>query len=209
MATSDAAAVAEGEDYRPPVDEPSDYLLLGRYRAGSEEAARHLYQRYAGRLRALARARCATGLGNHLDADDIVQSVFGTFFEGARHGRYDIPDGEDLWKLFLVLALNRIRAEGVFHRAAKRDVRLTAPLERLPPGSEVKVTGRHSAEGFLKLVVEEALERLPPSHRAVVQLRSEGYAVAEIADRLGRSKRSVERVLRESRDRLSVILQDS
>src|SRR5262245_49991271 len=105
----------------PAAGAPSDHLLLRRLRAGSQQAARELYQRYARRLRALVRAQCATALARQVDPDDIVQSVFDTFFHGASSGRYDVPDGEDLWKLFLVIGLNKIRAQRVFHLAARRD----------------------------------------------------------------------------------------
>src|SRR5205823_4302449 len=103
-----------------PANEPSDYLLLGRVRVGCQDAATRIYFRYAKRLHALARTKCSSALATQVDAEDIVQSVFCTFFKGARSGSYDIPDGEDLWKLLLVIALNAIRAEAVFHRAAKR-----------------------------------------------------------------------------------------
>jgi RNA polymerase sigma-70 factor (ECF subfamily) len=190
-------------------DEPSDYLLLLRYRRGSQEAARHIYRRYAARLRGLAKVRCASSLPNHVDVDDIVQSVFSTFFHSARRGRYEIADGEDLWKLFLVIALNRIRTEETFHLAAKRDRRLTAEIECFAPSSRTKMqTPETPADGFLKLVIDEALERLPSEHRIIVQKRMEGYEVAEIAEVVGRSKRSVERILQESRSKLSVLLQD-
>jgi RNA polymerase sigma-70 factor, ECF subfamily len=189
-------------------DEPADYLLLCRFRRGSQEAAREIYHRYARRLRALARARCASRLAKHVDPEDIVQSVFGTFFRGASSGRYDILEGEDLWKLFLVIALNKIRAVGVFHLAAKRDTRLTFALDRLPASVQLKGQMRKPAHGFSKLVVEEALARLPSQHRSIVEMRTEGHAVAEIAQQLGRSKRSVERILQESRTKLSAVLQD-
>jgi RNA polymerase sigma-70 factor (ECF subfamily) len=138
-----------------------------------------------------------------------VQSVFGTFFHSARRGRYEIADGEDLWKLFLVIALNRIRTEETFHLAAKRDRRLTAEIDCLAPSKLLKMQlPQTPPEGFLKLIIDEALERLPPQHRIIVQKRMEGYEVSEIAEQIGRSKRSVERILQESRNKLSVLLQD-
>ena len=57
------------------------------------------------------------------------------------------------------------------------------------------------------MVVDEALERLPPLQREMVQLRIEGYEVAEIADKTGRSKRTVERLLQKSREKLGDLLQ--
>jgi RNA polymerase sigma-70 factor (ECF subfamily) len=199
----------DGVEVHPlPADEPSDYLLLWRFREGSQEAAQQLYLRYARRLRALARVKCASGLAKHVDPEDIVQSVFGTFFRGASCGRYDIAEGEDLWKLFLVIALNKIRAEGVFHLAAKRDARLTFALDRLPSSARLQRQRRGPALGLSNLVVEEALDRLPPQHRSIVELRTEGHQVAEIAQQLGRSKRSIERILQESRHKLSAVLQE-
>jgi RNA polymerase sigma factor (sigma-70 family) len=193
---------------QPPADEPSDYLLLGRFRTGCQEAATRIYFRYAKRLHALARTKCSSELASQVDAEDIVQSVFCTFFKGARSGNYDIPDGEDLWKLLLVIALNEIRAEAVFHRAAKRDLRMTARLEALDTVAELKHRGSDIAESFLRMSVHEALGRLTQEHRRVVELRLEGYDVAEIAGRVGRSKRSVERVLQQSRNQFTVLLRE-
>jgi hypothetical protein len=34
-----------------------------------------------------------------VDAVDLVQSIFRTFFRRVRRGCYDVPDGEELWKL--------------------------------------------------------------------------------------------------------------
>src|SRR5262249_62166658 len=108
--------------------------------------------------------------------------------------------------LFLVIALNKIRAEELFHRAGKRDVRLTigdGQADRLlaaQPGED------ESAYAVLQLAVEEALERFPPQQRLMVELRIQGHEVAEIARQTGRSKRSVERALQEVRSGLRALL---
>ena len=102
--------------------ELSDHSLLRRLKQGEQDAATQLYLRYAQRLLALARSKTSTSLSRRVDSDEIVQSVFGSFFRGAQQGYYDVPVGEELWKLFLVIALNKIRAKGAFHLAAKRDV---------------------------------------------------------------------------------------
>lgn len=185
--------------------EVSDHSLMGRLRHGSEDAATQLYLRYAHRLRALARAKSSPDLARQVDADEIVQSVFGSFFRGASNGFYDVPVGEELWKLFLVIALNKIRAKGAYHRAAKRDMRMTEAWAHL----ESEPEGRNSASlDFLRLTVAEALQQLPPQHRQMVTLRIEGYEVEEIAQHVGRSKRTVERILQEGRARLAGILSE-
>src|SRR5262249_21906478 len=103
----------------------SDHSLLLEARHGNEEAAAALFLRYAPRLRDLARACFSPDLARRLDTEDIVQSVFSAFFRGVNRGQYDVPAGEELWKLLVVIALNKIRAHGNYHRAARRDVRRT------------------------------------------------------------------------------------
>ncbi len=185
----------------------SDSSLVRRFKSGSEDAATQLYTRYAKRLRALARTKTSAQLARRVDAEDIVQSVFRIFFAGASRGMYDVPAGEDLWKLLLVIALNKIRGASVFHNAAKRDVRNTAELERLEPTAEPE-DGEEFAASFLRLVVNDTLERLPPAERLMLELRMEGYDVGEIADRVGRSKRTVERTLQQARTRLKEVLDE-
>jgi RNA polymerase sigma-70 factor, ECF subfamily len=203
--------MAHGDEPQPdppanPGPASSDGSLLRRYRDGSEEAAQEIYRRYAQRLRALAQAKCAPDLASRLDVEDIVQSVFGSFFRGASKGYYEVPAGEELWKLFLVIALNKIRAKGAFHRAAKRDVRLTASQESFGRAGETLAREEATDQAFLQLALDEVLERLPPTHKQMVVLRLEGYEVAEMSRKTGRSKRTVERILQESRKRLADLL---
>jgi RNA polymerase sigma-70 factor, ECF subfamily len=177
----------------------SDRSLLRRVRGGDNDAATEIYLRYARRLEFLAQKQCSPELAARFDPEDVVQSVFRTFFRRAERGDYVVPDGEELWKLLLVIAMNKIRANGAFHRAAKRDVRLTLsgkPVEESSAQDQTALT-------VLRMVVEQVLEGLSATHRKIVELRIEGHEVAEIAERTGRAKRSVERLLQEFRKALS------
>jgi len=187
--------------------EPSDHSLVRRFRQGNQDAANLLYHRYAHRLLTLVRARHFPDLASLVDSEDIVQSVFGSFFRRVSRDMYDVPAGEELWHLFLVITLNKIRAKGVFHRAAKRDVRRTIGGQGIDQYPEAPKSGEH-AYVLLKLAVEEALDGLPAQHRLAVQLRMEGHEVVEIARMMGRGKRSVERILQECREKLSRLLVD-
>ncbi|QDU21291.1 RNA polymerase sigma factor [Urbifossiella limnaea] len=181
-----------------PDPAPTDASLLGRFRRGEGDAATELYLRYARRLRAVAEAQTAPDLRRRLDPDDIVQSVFRTFFRRAAAGQYDVPAGEELWKLFLVIGLNKVRAVAAHHRAAKRDVAATGgdiTSAAAPESDDESLTA-------LRLTIDEILARLPPAYREVVELRVAGHEVAEIAAQTGRAKRSVERILQEFRESL-------
>jgi RNA polymerase sigma-70 factor (ECF subfamily) len=186
----------------------SDHALLQRFRRGNEDAATQIYLRYANRLRGLAQAQMSPDLARRVEIDDIVQSVFRSFFRRASTGYYNVPAGEELWKLFLVIALHKIRNQGNFHHAAKRDIRRTADSSHLEQRIDAKAEGDSAAFAFLQLVIDEALERLSPQHREMVQLRIEGYEVIEIARKTGRSKRTVERILQEARRKLKDLLEE-
>ncbi len=138
-----------------------------------------------------------------VEAEDIVQSVFGSFFRGAKDGAYSAPDGDELWGLLLVITLNKVRAKGAHHRAAKRDVRRTISGDELAEGGHEPPADDTASAALLGLVVEEVLAALPEGHRPVVRLRIEGHEVAEIAAATGRSKRTVERILQEFRGRMA------
>jgi len=180
---------------------PSDQSLLLRFQRGQGDAATALYLRYAKRLHGLIQAQRGVDLSVRVDAEDIVQSVFRTFFRRAAAGHYAVPRGEELWKLFLVISLHKMRDAGAHHRAAKRDVRRTTAVG---DDSSVAVPGGHDnlALSLLQLTIDEVLAQLPATYRRIVELRVEGYEVAEIAQQTGRAKRSIERILQEFRDRL-------
>ena len=171
----------------------SDGSLLRRVAAGDAAAATALYQRYAARLRAIAVKRC-DGFGGRFDADDIVQSAFRTFFQGARRQAYTVPPDGELWGLIMVIGLNKVRAYAGHHRAEKRDIDRTTDDDDHPA-----MARDDTAADFLRLVVEEQLAGLPPAHQEMVRLRLTGYEVGEISARTGRSRRTVERVLQEFR----------
>jgi RNA polymerase sigma factor (sigma-70 family) len=191
-----------------PGEQVSDRSLLKRLRGGQPDAATQLYLRYAKRLHALAAGQCGADLAARLDPEDIVQSVFRTFFRRAALGQYDVPEGEELWKLFLVIGLNKIRATGAYHRAAKRDVRATASGAAYEEAIETRTCADEETLRSLHLVIDEILATLPASQRHMVEFRIEGYEVEEIASKTKRSKRSVERVLQEFRRRLRAVVRE-
>lgn len=147
------------------------------------------------------------GAGTAQGVEDIVQSVFGSFFRRVRQGYYDIPDQDELWKLLLVIALHKVRGKATYHHAAKRNAHRTIGGVEARRRLEGEANSGASAFAHLELVFEEILERLPPESRGMVTLRIEGCEVAEVARLTGRSRRSVERILQETRSTLSDLLQ--
>ncbi|MFL5331253.1 MAG: RNA polymerase sigma factor [Gemmataceae bacterium] len=181
----------------------SDQSLLTRVEHGSQGAAGTLYERYASRLLALAKARCGDDLRSRVDAEDIVQSVFGSFFRGASQGLYSVPSGDEIWGVLLVIALNKMRSKGRHHRSAKRDVRKTVSGDQLSQNGIEPPATDSATHAMLQMVIDEVLAKLPAGYHQVVRMRIEGYEVAEIAAKTGRSLRTTERVLQDFRARIA------
>lgn len=195
-----AEVILNGMTIDPPRRSPKDVVLLERFRSGDGDAALQLYLRYADRLLRVATKQTAHELSTRFDPEDIVQSVFRTFFRRAASGQYNAPEGDELWKLLLVMALNKVRSRAGFHRSGKRDIRKTQsmPSEQLDEGS-----GSHDvARSILYMSVEEIIQRQPESHRGIIRLRIDGLDIQAIAERERRSKRTVERVLQSFRNEL-------
>lgn len=192
---------------RPSGPGPSDRSLLRRVQGGCQDAAAQLYRKYARRVHALARAQCSPRLARKVEVDDLVQSIFCTFFHKAAQGYYEVPDGDELWGLFLVIALHKIRNKAAYYSAAKRNAKLTGTAADLE-GAAAGKSAAEFAESFLRLVIAELTEDFPPAHREMVDLRIQGYHVDEIAARTKRSKRTVERFLQDFRKKLEAVLRD-
>jgi len=175
----------------------SDHTLIALIRQGRDDAATALYGGYAARLRSLAGHQLSTGLARKVEPDDIVQSVFRSFFRRASQGLYDVPRHEELWGLLLVSALNKIRSHGNYFGAAKRDAKRSVSVDDVP--EPARGDSDPVALADLRMAIEDGLARLPDRYRSVVEHRIAGDDVADIAKKVGRAKRSVERMLQEFR----------
>lgn len=172
----------------------SDHVLLKRFREGEQDAATELFLKYGARLQALARTHTSGNLASRFDPEDVVQSVFRTFFRRAADGLYDVPAGDELWQLLFVLALNKIRSLATHHRAQKRDVTKT------DGGQDFSRFARdendQASMDVLKVVLDDFLESLPDTQAEVARYRMEGFQIDEIASK---TKRTIERVLNKMR----------
>ncbi|MCA9166895.1 MAG: sigma-70 family RNA polymerase sigma factor [Planctomycetales bacterium] len=182
----------------------TDHSLVRRFRRGEDDAATQIYLRYATRLEQLARREMSAKLAARFDPEDVVQSVFRTFFRRASTGTYQVPPGDELWQLLLVIATNKVRHLGRFHRQRKRDVSRTVATAAAS-GEEID-TGNspdHAPLKILEFVVDEAMSDLPDFQRQMIQLRIQGYTAEEIAAKTQRCARTVERVLKRFRDKMT------
>src|SRR5438094_412274 len=96
--------------------------LLRRVRARDEEAAAELVRRYEPAIRVAVRVRLTdSSLRRLFDSLDICQSVLANFFVRAAAGQFDLDRSEQLVKLLVTMARNRLINEAAKQKAACRD----------------------------------------------------------------------------------------
>jgi RNA polymerase sigma-70 factor (ECF subfamily) len=183
---------------------PKELALLGLLRSGpptgrvAEAAARQLFDTYVHRLLPLARGHISQRLARRIDPEDVVQSVFRTFFQRIREGRLRLDEQDDLGKLLVGMTVRKALRQVAFHQADRR----TPSLEVYRPASSGPEPPEFCApEPSPDMVVafvdqlEHFLDRLRPQDRPILEMRLQGYRNDEIAQHLGKSDRHVRRVL--------------
>jgi RNA polymerase sigma-70 factor (ECF subfamily) len=187
--------------------EPSFDDFMARLQAGDQDAARQVFQRFADRLIALAQSRLDPLIRRKTDAEDVVLSVFKSFFRRAAEGEFDLASWDSLWGLLVVITLRKCGREVKrFHRPG-RDVRKETDL---PPAGDEAEEGWEAVSGeptpaeaaMLAETLEQFLAGLPERERQIAQLRLEGYTVPEISARVGRTEYTVHGVLKKVRKHL-------
>jgi RNA polymerase sigma-70 factor (ECF subfamily) len=186
-------------------DEPSTIELLARWRGGDQQAEEELFSRYTSQLIALARSRLSPRLAGRIDAEDVVQSAYRSFFIHA--DRFVIQRSGDLWRLLAKITLRKLYHQADRHTAGRRSVSRESPLGATigSSGVPLEVLAREPSPAETVAVLdelEEVTKSLGPLHKRMIELRLQGYQLKEIAGETNRSERLVRYVLSQVRDRL-------
>ena len=180
--------------------------LMTRLRAGDDDAASEVFRRFTHRLIGLARSRLDHLIRGKLDPEDILQSVYRTFFR--RHARdgFALGSWDSLWGMLTVITVRKCDYRRKFFRAARRDVgREVAPPDGAVPDGEASPLARDptpSEAARLTETVELLMKELSGRERDMLALGLQGCDAPEISARVGRSERTVQRVLKRVRLRL-------
>lgn len=161
--------------------------------AGDGAAAGHLWDRFFHRMRGLARAR-AVPHGMY-DEEDVALSAFAGFCRAAQEGDFArLQDRDELWRLLTTITVNkaheRARAEAALKRGGTRQAEEAdfdaLPSSLLPPDLLAMMT--EECQRLMGLLGDTELE-------TVAMMRLEGYGNDEIAEQLGCTRRTVQRML--------------
>jgi RNA polymerase sigma-70 factor (ECF subfamily) len=184
----------------------SFFEVMAQLAAGGDDAARRIFDRFAQALIAQARSEIGSKLRAKVDAEDVVQSAFMSFFRRQADGQFDLAGWDNLWALLLTITIRKCLNRRQYHRRLVRDVGREASVHRegadslLPEALDREPSPEEAA--MLVDEIEHFLGGLSERDRRVAELRLQNYNPAEIADRLSCAERTVFRALNRARERL-------
>lgn len=168
--------------------------------ARESQAIRKVFDIYSARLVRLASRNIHPALARRFDGEDVVQSVFRTFFRRLQNGELRIKQSAELWRLLVTITLRKTRSKARRHTAACRNV---AHEERLPDDAEIIDSHVGSDDLFaLWEEIDTVLAGLPDRASQIVALRLEGKGHSEIAQELDLTRQTIYRILKLVEERL-------
>lgn len=176
--------------------------LWARVRAGEPQAANELVRQYEDEIRRAVRIRLTDpAMRSTLDSIDICQSVMANFFVRAAAGQFDIQSPDQLMRLLVTMAKNKITDHARRQHAARRDTR-----KRDPSGADkldsVAAAGQTPSEIVANAdLLKRFLDRLTPEERQLAERWSEGHGWPELATEMGDSAEALRKRLSRAIDR--------
>jgi RNA polymerase sigma-70 factor, ECF subfamily len=177
---------------------------------GASDSARTLFERFTRRLIALARKRLDGQFRHKIDVEDVIQSVYKSFFLRYGEGALAAEGWDGLWGLLTCITVRKCADRVRYHSAVRRD--LAREVSAAPPGTDLEpwqtVAGREPTPdeaAVLAETVEHLLRGLDGNERGIVELSLQGYSTHEISEKVGRAERSVRRLRERVRKQLEAL----
>ncbi|MCA9136113.1 MAG: sigma-70 family RNA polymerase sigma factor [Planctomycetales bacterium] len=171
-----------------------------RLQEGESNAVKKLFDEYSRRLIHLAGNNIHPALLKRFDGEDVVQSVFRTFFRRQEQGKFHIEHSQQLWQLLVTLTLCKTRSHARRHLADKRN----AATDQAMTDENQMLDRQPSPEDALALweEIDAVLAGLPTRTAEIISMRLEGRNRSEIAQQLNLSRQTIHRILKLVQERL-------
>jgi RNA polymerase sigma-70 factor, ECF subfamily len=188
-------------------DDRSFRDVMSQLRAGDEAAAGEVFQRFAQRLIALARSRLDSWIRQREDPEDVVQSVYKSFFVRYGEGQFQVVNWNDLWSLLTLITIRKCADRVDYARAQRRDASRQVSSTEADDGHRgawqaVDPEPTPIEALVLTETVDGLLRSFDQEDQPIIQLSLQGYTTLEISAELHRAERTVRRVREYARKRL-------
>lgn len=183
--------------------DPDVTALIQRLKAGDRAAVAPLKERYFQRLVGLAHARLRTATRRVVEGEDVALSAIASLCRAAEDGRLpQLLDRDSLWKHLFMYTRRKATDQNEREYAKKRGGGKVVNASSLDspegPSFLAGVLGTDPTEDDVVAMehdLRELLDRLPPDLREVAEWKLQGLTNEEIAAKLGRVSKTVERKL--------------
>ena len=170
--------------------------------------------RFGERLLRLAKKRLDHRLASRIDEQDVFQSVMRSFFGRHARGHFAFETWDDVWSLLAVMTRRKCVKQAEVHFARCRDVRRDAGVGNAVEARFDRVSALfHGSVPGDEVLIAEASERLlaelSEREQDVFALAFAGRTTEQIAAELGRTQRTVRRLLCRVRERLEQMATES
>lgn len=176
--------------------------FVNSLRQGDPGATKEVFDQYVDRLVAMARKRISQRLASRIDAEDIVQSVFRTFFHRAKQGQFEFNDPDDICKMLARITAHKTFRQIAHHQAGKRDAGRDAGSGDDAQDLVVNLASREPSPDEAAMLLDQMehfLAQLKPEDREILELRMQGFATLEIAKKLNITDRKIRRLMERMR----------
>lgn len=189
----------------PTLERTGEGELIGLARGGSAAAFREIMRRNNRRL-----FRAARGIvGTDWEAEEIVQDAYVRAFRALSSFREEAALATWLTRIAINEAQGRLRGRRQTLPLTELDEKTMGEVIQFPGGATNADPERHAALGEIRILLERAIDALPPPFREVFVLRQvEGFSVEETARMLSLRPETVKTRLHRARTRLRRALQD-
>src|SRR3954451_14333915 len=178
-------------------------LLLERLTQGEADAAEEIFQTFEPVLRTMVRRWLTPKLRVKFDSMDVVQSVWADVLDDFREAGYRFTHRDHLRAYLTRVTYNhfvnncRQNRRAIEHERPFSD----GELRGLPPSDQPRPSEVVQADELWMML----RDLCRPAHRDLLQLKRQGFPIAEIAARTGLHEGSVRRILYNLARRLAVV----
>ena len=183
-------------------------------KAGDQEAAETVFQRFTGKLLKLARSRLDAQLKQKIDPEDVLQSVFRSFFRRQENNEFDLDGWDELWALLVAITVRKCCKQARHFRSKKRDVSKEESPQLTDDESEEftewkLVSHEPTPEQAILLteMLDELMRPFDKQGQTIISMRLQGYSEKEISTEINRTERTVRRVLSRARTQLVGVME--
>ena len=195
----------------PSQESTASYLqelsaVLEKAQQGDSRAENTLHQEFVNKLVRVASKRINERFQAKIAPEEIVQSVFASFFRRHRNQEFQFDGWNDLWALLLKITVRKCADRIGQFRTLKRDVTREIGKNANTDSDPTWLVPTSEPTAQEVLIFEETLDRLfdrlSEIQRKIVLMKLQGMSNLEISQLIGRTERTVYRMLNQIKEQL-------